>query len=281
MARNLFIAELGFGVRDTNTDTGTDIIQGAGAPPGTSGISDTAAIGSLWMDRTNGVLYQKQADTSSATDWLRLTDESIYTALGISYGDTDMGTFTGDIITDNVATKVALQELETELVDTRQNVDDLITLSGVAENATDLGTFTGAIIPDNSDNKEAFQALETAIEAGNFTDSVAIPAATPTSVGAVLVDDFNYIEYEVWIYENAAEATKKEGFKFTVLHNGTSGADASSVDDSLHTKLKIGKVAGLSVSAVLSGTGAAQTVAMQITTTNASTVKVRRTAIPV
>ena len=281
MARNLFKAELGFAIRDTNSDTGTDILQGAGAPPGTSGVTDDAAIGSVWHDRTNGVLYQKQANTSSATDWLRLTDESIYTALGISYGDTDMGTFTGDIIADNVSTKVALQSLETELVDTRQNVDDLITLSGVAENATDLGTFTGNTIPDNSDNKEALQSLETAIEASNFTDSVAIPAATPTSVGAVLVDDFNYIEYEVWVYENAAEATKKEAFKFTVLHNGTSGADASVLDDSLHTKLKIGNVAGLVVSAVLSGTGAAQSVAMQITTTNASTVKVRRTAVPV
>jgi hypothetical protein len=233
MARNLFKAELGFAIRDTNSDTGTDILQGAGAPPGTSGVTDAAAIGSLWMDRTNGVLYEKKTSTSSATDWKRLVDESIYTALGISFGDTD------------------------------------------------LGTFTGAIIPDNSDNKEALQALETAIEAGNFVDSVAIPAATATSVGAVLVDDFNYIEYEVWVYENAAEATKKEGFKFTILHNGTSGADASSVDDTLHTKLKIGTVAGLTVSAVLSGTGAAQTVAMQITTTNASTVKVRRTAVPV
>lgn len=233
MARNLFKAELGFAISDTNSDVGTDIIQGAGAPPGTSGISDNAPIGSIWMDRTSGVLYQKQEDTSSATDWLRLVDESIYTALGISYGDTDFGSFTGNTI------------------------------------------------PDNSDNKEALQSLETAIEAANFVDSVAIPAATPTSVGAVLVDDFNYVEYEVWVYENAAEATKKEGFKFTVLHNGTSGADASAVDDTLHTKLRIGSVAGLSVSAVLSGTGAAQSIAMQITTTNASTVKVRRTAVPV
>ena len=161
------------------------------------------------------------------------------------------------------------------------NQQDIQTASGLAQGDVDYGTFTGNIIPDSSTSKQALQALETSLQAANFTDSVAVPAATPTAVGPVLVDDFNYIEYECWIYEDANEGNK-EGFKFTVLHDGESAADATlaGIDDALHTKLKKGKVTGLTVVPVLSGTGAAQTVAMQITTTNACTIKIRRTAVP-
>lgn len=100
-----------------------------------------------------------------------------FTLAGVSAGDTDLGTFTGDIITDNTTIKTAFQDLETKIESNDQaaatassvteidgNVNDLITLSGVAENGTNLGTFSGSTIADDLSVKPALQALETAVE---------------------------------------------------------------------------------------------------------------------
>ena len=41
--------------------------------------------------------------------------EKLFTLAGVSAGSSNLGTFTGDIITDNTTIKVALQDLETKL----------------------------------------------------------------------------------------------------------------------------------------------------------------------
>ena len=102
---------------------------------------------------------------------------SPYTLAGVSAGAVNLGTFTGDIITDNTTIKTAFQDLETKIESNDQaaatassvteidgNVNDLITLSGVAENGTNLGTFSGSTIADDLSVKPALQALETAVE---------------------------------------------------------------------------------------------------------------------
>ena len=101
----------------------------------------------------------------------------LFTLAGVSNGDVNLGTFTGDIITDNTTVKVALQDLETKIEANDQaaatasavteidgNVNDIITLTGIAENVTTLGTFTGSTIADDVAIKPALQALETAVE---------------------------------------------------------------------------------------------------------------------
>jgi len=100
-----------------------------------------------------------------------------FTLAGVSAGAVNLGTFTGDIITDNTTIKTAFQDLETKIEANDQaaatasavteidgNVNDLITLSGVAENGTNLGTFSGSTIADDLSVKPALQALETAVE---------------------------------------------------------------------------------------------------------------------
>lgn len=78
MTRTLFAAEKGLRIYDENSSANyADILQGAGAPPGTTGDSDAAPIGSIWLDRTNGVIYTKKTDTSSASDWQSSGDVSI------------------------------------------------------------------------------------------------------------------------------------------------------------------------------------------------------------
>jgi hypothetical protein len=282
MARSNFRIEQGLEILEANGTEGVWLIKGSGAPVGTSGETDSAPVGSIWF-RTDGEgeMYHKITSTSSASDWEPFADSSVYTALGLAFDAEDFGTFTGDIISDNTDAKTALQELETELVDTRDNVDDLITLSGMPENSTDFGTFTGDIISDNNDTKGALQELETAIEgiSGGSYETVAVPAATPTTVSTCLVDSCNGIEWEVYVYETGDE-TVKEYFKVTSIHNGTAVADATSFDESTHTKLKIGDIAGLTFTPILTGTGAAQTFGLEISATAAITVRVRRTDMP-
>lgn len=282
MARSNFRVEQGIEIHDSNGTGFNSILRGSSAPLGTSGPTDDAPIGSIYF-RTDaeGELYRKEASSSSATDWVRMVDESVYTALGIAFDDEDFGTFTGDIISDNGDLKSGVQELETELVDTRQNVDDLITLSGEAENASDHGTFTGVTISDNNTTHGALQELETAVEAisGGSFESVAVPAATPTTVSTCLVDSCNGVEWEVCAYETATEANK-EFFKIVSIHNGTAVADAVSFDESTHSKLKLADIAGLSFTSKLAGAAASQTIGLEISATAAITVKVRRTDIP-
>lgn len=91
--------------------------------------------------------------------------------LGTAQGDTDLGTFSGNTISDNNSVKGALQELELAHEEVDANVDDLITLSGVPENSTDLGTFTGSVIADNQTVKGALQDLENKDEAQDLVIS--------------------------------------------------------------------------------------------------------------
>jgi len=76
MGRVLHAVEKGLRLLKENTDAGpgnsVDELFGAGAPPGTSGETDDAEIGSTYRDTNNGDFYLKQADTSSATDWVKV-----------------------------------------------------------------------------------------------------------------------------------------------------------------------------------------------------------------
>ena len=104
--------------------------------------------------------------------------DDLITLTGVDENTTNLGTFTGDIITDNTNIKTALQDIETKieandqaaatasaLTEVDGNVNDLITLSGVDENDTDLGGFSGSTITTGGTVKEALQELEVAHEA--------------------------------------------------------------------------------------------------------------------
>ena len=119
----------------------------------------------------NNTASQFEPGSQPTASSLNLDD--VITLTGVVEGSQDLGTFTGNTVTDNTTIKTALQELETALElrsttaivnEIDQNVNDVITVTGVAENATDLGTFTGSTITDNVTIKVAFQELETALE---------------------------------------------------------------------------------------------------------------------
>jgi hypothetical protein len=112
----------------------------------------------------------------------------ILTTIGTADGDTNIGTFTGGTITDNVSVKTALQELETALeavaADSGSgsavsaNAAEIAALrqaQGTANGDVNLGTFAGSTISDNVSVKTALGELEAAVDSlgtdisnGNF-----------------------------------------------------------------------------------------------------------------
>jgi hypothetical protein len=110
-------------------------------------------------------------------------------------GATHNGVFSGNIITDNVATKTALQELETSQVTGLAEVLSLRTLTGTSIGANNLGTFTGSTITDSSTTKSALQQLESAVEsvsAGtNRKDGVHATAIVATASTTVNFDSYS------------------------------------------------------------------------------------------
>lgn len=313
MARNGFSIEKLLDLHAENGDYagGVQLLFGGSAPGGDAGEQDDAPIGSLYLlkNGTSSVVYQKIADTNATSDWrivpavlsgsytpgsgnpasgdsiedaIEKIDgnvDDLNTLTGLAQGATDLGTFTGDIISDNDDIIGAFQSLETELVDTRDNVDDLITLSGVAENATDLGTFTGSTIADNETIKGALQDLETAVEASGLTMASATGVTTAATVDEVLVDDYGVVKWIVQVFEEATPANKKFMEVFAG-HNGTASADASAVDDTVYGKLDLGSDFDLTISVDLNGTGASQTMRLRAASGSAG-VTVKATRVPV
>lgn len=68
MSRDIFKAELGFGINALDGDELVRMLSGAAVPGGDTGIQDDAPIGSIYL-RTNGLLYRKIANAGATADW--------------------------------------------------------------------------------------------------------------------------------------------------------------------------------------------------------------------
>ena len=103
--------------------------------------------------------------------------DNLATLTGVAKDETDLGTFSGTTIADDVTIKAALQALETSveskgsaasLSSVTTTANSAYTLAGVTQDDTDLGTFSGSTIADNDSIKDALQSLETAVESSTF-----------------------------------------------------------------------------------------------------------------
>lgn len=161
--------------------------------------------------------------------------------------------------------QVAIEKLEGDS-------KDAAVLSGVARGAVDLGTFTGSIIPDASTIKSALQSIETNIETSGRASAAAITALTV--VDEVLVDEISLAKWYVLI-EDAATPANKVGEEVLGMHNGTAAADASLVDDTVYSKLKLGASFNHSVVVALSGAGPTQKMQLKVASTLPGGVNVK------
>ena len=135
----------------------------------------TGASREVTVDTTNNTLRVHDGTTAGghllATAADLTTTQSAQTAaltaLGLSSGDTSLGTFTGSTIGDNQTLKQVIQVIETLL-------ENKASLLGLAGSSTNLGTFNGSTISDGSSIKIALQTLETQLEAVDIdTDDMA------------------------------------------------------------------------------------------------------------
>jgi hypothetical protein len=196
--------------------------------------------------------------------------DALNTLSGVAQGATDLGTFTGDIISDNSTVKGALQELETDL-------DAVQSLTGVADAAVNLGTFTGTVIPDNQTIKQAFQSLESYVEGVQVAGS-ATAVTTAVTLDSVLVDNESAVEWFVKISLDSAPE-RVATMKIHALHNGTSSADATNVDDSEFGKIQLGSGFNYVLAVDINGTGAAQVMRLRLSASAAVSAKFIRRSI--
>ena len=272
---------------------GEYIISGVGGTPQlyevtavTSATDITVAAASPALSDNDGFIVRSYLPDSPASqenqalvvfqegNIIKLADVDWNFATGINLSATYDGTQNGTVAPGD-SVEAAIEKLD-------GNQRDLTTLSGVPQGSTDLGSFSGDIIPDGSNNKEALQALETEIESLNFVAGPAdIAQATPTVVDTVLVDECQSVEWEVTAHDKG-DPTKVKILTITAFHNGHAGADASNVKDQVYAKARIGNF-NLQVEAVLNGTGAAQTMGLQINTNDSDGIRYtvsRRSCVP-
>ena len=159
------------------------------------GSMSLANLGTKSIDNLTDVDISTVAPTASQMlEWDGVNNKfkpgnKVYTLAGVSAGSTDLGTFTGDIITDNTTIKTALQDLETKIESNDQaaasesavseiddNVDDLRNAIGIAENVTNFGTFSGSTLTDNSTLLVLLQELETSLETKGTASNVSTNA---------------------------------------------------------------------------------------------------------
>jgi len=167
--------------------TGTQTVTGNKTYSGTSDFTGPLRIDSVTVTATAAELNKLDGATITTTELNYLAGVSsniqaqisandsdisdILASVGIVDGDTNLGTFAGNTITDGATVKGALEDLEaavesndTDIAELDANQSDLIALSGVAENAQNLGDFDGVTISANRNIKQALQELETSVE---------------------------------------------------------------------------------------------------------------------
>ena len=167
--------------------SGTQTVTGNKTYSGTSDFTGPLKIDSVTVTATAAELNKLDGATITTTELNYLAGVSsniqaqlnandsdisdILASLGISDGDTNLGTFAGSTIADGATVKEALEDLEaavesndTDITELDANQSDLIALSGVDENSQNLGDFNGVTISANRTIKQALQELETSVE---------------------------------------------------------------------------------------------------------------------
>ena len=107
-----------------------------------------------------------------------------------------------------------------------------------------------------------------------------ITAATPTVASTCLVDDCNYVKYEIHLFETATPENK-ELFTVYASHNGHGGADATTVDfNKVHILNQGAEIPSIALDVVLSGAAGTQALDLTLSATPGITTSVRRTSVP-
>lgn len=156
------------------------------------------------------------------------------------------------------------------------NNDAQDSVLGTSQGAVDLGSFTGSTIADNSSVKGALQALETAVEAIEDLTKAGVTGITTIQT----IDSVNTKVYSAarWLVVASLDSNpaQKKAFEVFALHDGTLVADATTTDETVYGKLKVGSSFTVNLSTDVNGVAAAQVMRLRVQAPAAVSVKVTR-----
>lgn len=227
---------------------------------------------SAGFTKGNGTITSADS-VESAIEKLAGNQEDLTDLTGVAQGSTDLGTFTGVTIPDSSTIKGALQALETAHEATAQDVSDLITLSGRPANSVNHGAMTGGdILSDNQTTNALFLEVDEELTRQRGKSS-ASGVTTQAVIDSVLVDEVAHASWHV-VVESASSPVNKRSFIITAFHNGTVSADATLIDDEVHSRKRLGANFNRTVTVGLSGVAGAQAMELRVASTEPSGVNV-------
>jgi len=186
------------------------------------------------------------------------------------------GTFAGFTGANYVGTATTLvqgiQQLDTALAATDANVS---TLQGQVGTVSFTGT---TFVSTATDLTTAIQQLDAAL-----ADAVA-PSSTTTAGTNITLDSVPTRQLSVlkWVVvvEDSANNANREAFEVLAIHDGTSLADATTIDHTRYAKVEAGNgIPNLTVDVVLVGTGNAQRAQLVITAGTPVVARAKRLAV--
>lgn len=197
--------------------------------------------------------------------------DALNSAVGVAQGATNMGAYTGStILTDSVSAKQNIQELGTEAKALRDSL-------GNTAGSSSMGVYTGDILTDNVTAKQNIQELSSYIE-DSTKRTIATGVTTPVNLDSILVDGYEGAVWDV-VAILESDRTRKQMLTIAATHNGTPTLDADATDDTVYSRLRVGATFSFNVDTILSGTGAAQVMALQVSASAAVTVKAVRRVV--
>lgn len=159
---------------------------------------------------------------------------------------------------------------------------NLETAIGALDTAIGDRTYTeDNYVTDGETITASIDALDQAIAANSLNRAVGTTITAATTVDTVLVDDYQAAKWFVAVFDEG-DTDQKYATEVFAIHDGTASSDATAVDWNEVSRLRLnGAILGLLIDVVLSGTGAAQTMGLQITSTDTVTVHVTRVDVEI
>jgi len=228
--------------------------------------------------------------TYSSTDYVTNGD-SLETAVGkldaqVATNATDIS----DEITDRTNADSAIQsEVDQTQSGAGLNADGTYSANGSANyisTATSLKGADNLLDAQLKTTQDDLDTLETSFAAASAkldrarTESSSTAVTTAVSVDTVLVDDVAACKWTVHVQGNqSGDAAKKQVVEVLATHDGHTTADATVTDYTVYSKLRIGTLSGLQFSVDVSGSGAAQTMRLRVSSTTSVDVRATRELI--
>lgn len=274
---NLYIASGSFGswtfTEDTNTATDGDAVL----------IQSGTSADQQWVyDGTNWVQFGGASSTLEL-GYLR-------TFMGKTAAGSETPTYSStNYITTGNSLEIAIGDLDSQVG---------TNAGSISTNAGNISTNTGAIstintnigtllyteenfVTDSESITTSIDALDIALAANALNRSTGTTITSATTIDTVLVDDYQAVKWFIAIFDEG-DTDQKFAAEIWALHDGNVSGDATEVDWNEVSKLKInGDITGLGIEVVLSGTGASQTMGLQVTSTDVVTVFATRVDVQI